>query len=408
VLGRFSLGPKDGGWSDNFLYFVPDYARAPQYHYDAKIPSSEIWLAAVAVGWADEFDIRQLGALQGALFVLAFWALVVALRAYGLFVQAVVGAVALFVFCDVRYVAQLNSCYADTAAMLGLGLMATVVCRRIGYPAFTFAALLLICSKAQHGIYGIVPAVWLLMNARRSRMALPCGALLLAATAWIVTSTPHFYQGQALFNRIFFRILKTSPSPAPDAKELGVLESEFRFIGKHSFDPGNPVDDQLWLEGFRQRTGYLRMAKFYLRHPLRTAGYMIEDLRVESPQMRPENLSNFRKIDCHPPGARTNRFAAWTNLRSTALRLFPEHLIVWYAGVICACLFLIGRPAGRVCLVLAVTGILEFGVATLADALETYRHLFLFHMMTDITVCFAAGWLAHSGARIMTEPAIEE
>jgi hypothetical protein len=35
----------------------------------------------------------------------------------------------------------------------------------------------------------------------------------------------------------------------------------------------------------------------------------------------------------------------------------------------------------------------EFAAAALGDALDAGRHLFLFHAATDLTVCFAAGWL---------------
>jgi hypothetical protein len=39
---------------------------------------------------------------------------------------------------------------------------------------------------------------------------------------------------------------------------------------------------------------------------------------------------------------------------------------------------------------LLAVGALEFLLANLADALETDRHLFLFHVITDITLLFAA------------------
>ena len=90
---------------------------------------------------------------------------------------------------------------------------------------------------------------------------------------------------------------------------------------------------------------------------------MIEDLREEAPEMRPENLSNFRKVDGHPAGERTNRSALWTNLRSAALRAWPEHLIVWYAVLIAAGFYLARRSrAAAICLILAVVGILGAGV----------------------------------------------
>jgi hypothetical protein len=165
------------------------------------------------------------------------------------------------------------------------------------------------------------------------------------------------------------------------------------------------VDDQQWLSGFVDRTGYARLALFYLRHPVRTLRYLHEDLLVEAPQMRAENLSNFRKIDGHPPGARTGRFGLWTELRTAALRAWPEYLILWYIAVIGVSLFLARRsPAALICLGISVIGVLEFAVASLADTLETYRHLLLFHMITDITFCFALCLGIRMASRKSTQP----
>jgi hypothetical protein len=401
VLGRFSLGPEEGGWQNNFLHFVSDYARAPQYAYDGKLPSSEIALAAFAVSASrvavDEFDIRWLGTVHALLFVAAFWIALIALRPYGRLVQGAVGAFALFVFTDVRYVSHFNSCYTDVPAMLGLGLMAgTALWVSKRYPdlsavAFAASAVLFITSKAQHGMYGLLPVAFLLIFFRRSRAVVLCAAVLVLATVWMVTSTPRFYQGQALFNRIFFRILPNSPDPGSDARELGVLPKELRYVGMHSFKPGAPVDDPQWREGFLARTGYGKLLSFYLHHPLRTIKYLQEDLSEEAPQMRAKNLSNFRKEEGHAPGELIQRFGFWTALRTAALRAWPEGLIHWYLAVIAVCLRDRSRPA-FFCLGLCALGILEFGVASLADTLETYRHLFIFHMITDLTICFAVAW----------------
>jgi hypothetical protein len=59
--------------------------------------------------------------------------------------------------------------------------------------------------------------------------------------------------------------------------------------------------------------------------------------------------------------------------------------------VIAASLRTIRTPQARlgwIVLGIAVLGIGEFCVAGLADAAETYRHLFIFHACTDLTVCF--------------------
>jgi hypothetical protein len=36
---------------------------------------------------------------------------------------------------------------------------------------------------------------------------------------------------------------------------------------------------------------------------------------------------------------------------------------------------------------------MEFGICTLADAVDTHRHLFLFHVITDCLLLLCAGWL---------------
>jgi hypothetical protein len=40
---------------------------------------------------------------------------------------------------------------------------------------------------------------------------------------------------------------------------------------------------------------------------------------------------------------------------------------------------------------LCALGLGEFVLASLTESTETYRHLFLFHAITDVTVCAAVG-----------------
>jgi hypothetical protein len=62
------------------------------------------------------------------------------------------------------------------------------------------------------------------------------------------------------------------------------------------------------------------------------------------------------------------------------------------------------HPAtAAVCLGVCAIAILEFCFASLTDAVETERHLFIFHVATEITVCFAAAWAIDAlRARIRT------
>src|ERR1035437_6050760 len=116
--------------------------------------------------------------------------------------------------------------------------------------------------------------------------------------------------------------------------------------------------------------------------------------------MRPVNLGNFRAEDGHAAGARTQRFAVWSNWRSAMLRRWPWHMVAWYVVFLAGCL-VSGSPVRWVAMGIAALGAGEFAAAALADSLDAGRHLFLFHAATDLTVCFAAAWLLQKMAQKM-------
>jgi hypothetical protein len=107
-------------------------------------------------------------------------------------------------FADIGLLSYFNSFYTDTAAALG-GLAAAILAVHLmaGKPIaagalvlFGLAAILSIASNAQHGMLGPILAGFALVAGwhatdRRARMAaLGVAAALLAASVWIVASTP--------------------------------------------------------------------------------------------------------------------------------------------------------------------------------------------------------------------------
>jgi hypothetical protein len=413
VCARFALAPH-GGWSGNFLYFVPDYEFHPQNYWRSDVVSSEILLAAVPIlvsRPSGHFNIRGVGAVHAALFLAAYCLLLVYLRRFRPLVRIASALGVLFVLGDAVYIAYFNSFYSDTAAMLGILLSVPLALLLGGAKkpcvalsvVFGLSALLWITSKAQHGIFALLPVLFLwsaCRGDRRARIAAVCGGVvLLGAAAIVLAITPRSYSAQALYNLIFYKLAPASASPQSDLLELGLSASDFRYIGTYAFLDGNPTTDQVWLADFNRRTSYGAVLRFYLRHPSRPLQFLLSDLRAEAWQMRPENLSNFRQQDGHPPGARTTRFALWSSLRSRMFRWAPFHVAIWYLLLVPVALRLAfraaspqARSAAVICVGIAVMAVAEFGVASLTDACETYRHLLLFHLLTDITFCFAVVW----------------
>jgi hypothetical protein len=427
VCSRFSLAPQ-GGWGDNFIYFAPDYQFASKDYWKSDILSAEIALAAVPIlaaqaAGSERFDIRWLGLLHCLLFLAAFFALLLYLRRCRPLIQFVLGLAVLWILGDVAYTAYFNSFFSDTAAILGLVLAVPFALqlaaqdrpRLATLALFSLSALLLVSSKTQHGILAFLPALFAAVTGWRSPRTRIAGVLaatlILLALALEIIYTPPLYSSSPLFDVIFFKLTPESPAPLQDLRQLGLPDSDLQYAGTHAYMPDAPVKDPLWAAAFIRASGTRALLGFYLRHPARALKFLWDDLHREAFQMRCANLSNFPRQASHPPGALTRRFASWSDLRSRLFVLWPSHIIVWY-GLVIGVAALIARstrgPARRtaaLCLGIAILGILEFCLASLTDACETYRHLLLFHLTTDITICFGIAWaLGRVQAKIAPNP----
>ena len=419
VCAWLCLAPR--GAATNFTHFQPDYIRSARNYWNSPYHSSEsalAWLATRFAGATHEgaaFDIRWLGALHAALCLAAFAILLAALRNRGWRVQAASAAIPLLAFTDICYTAYLNSFYMDAAALGALLVMSAAAVWMTapwsGLPGchapvrgrmlavFTLSALLFVTSKAQHAVWMVLPAAlpiaWgVQWKARWRAAAWSAAALVLVAGAAMLGSTDASYRGQAMFNVVFFRL---GPAGA-DLQALGVTSGELRYRGMHAYMPGVPAADRAWAEEFARRTGFARLLGWYAQHPGSTLGFLAETLKEGAPEMRPVNLGNFRAEDGRAPGAQTQRFAVWSNFRAWLLRRWPWHLPVWYVVFLAGCLAS-RSPLRWVAMGMAALGLGEFALAALGDSLDAGRHLFLFHAATDLTICFAAGWLIQKTIR---------
>jgi hypothetical protein len=414
VTGLLCLSVADGG-TQNFEFFQPDYLRGPEHCWDSGKRTSQTALAWVAssaqqlAGPAGRFDIRWMGALHAALFAVFLVLFLQTIAPLPLRASVPVAAAALWMFTDVSLVSIFNSFFSDTAAVLGAVLMTVLAVRislrdRTGlawWLAFALAASLFITSKPQHAVFGVVPAAFAAAGAVRAHrrparyFAATVAAGLVGCSLWMLATITPYENGQARFNLIFSKLALRSKSPAQDLAELGLPAGDVKYIGLNAYSPGGPASDEEWLREFFSRANNRAMLAFYARHPDRAFDVIDSDLRTWGYNRRQLNLSNFRKQDGRARHERTTRFASWSNFRAGHFQRWPWHIGVWYAVVLAGSVVLVRSQERRVARLawvaigISLIAIGEFLLATLADAAETDRHLFLFHVFTDLTMLFA-------------------
>jgi len=422
VAGPLSLGNSEPA-QRSFLHAA--YLRDKAYYYNPHFLSSEVSLAWAAssleriFGDPAKFDIRWLGAVHGLIFLASYYAVLILLRPLSAVTRSALSLIALWIFADIGLIAYLNSFYSDVPAAV-CGLAAVFIGARLlaaREPAlstlvfFTLAALPFITSKAQHGVLGFIPAGaaflcgWHASEKATRAAGYLSGMLLLAATAWMLAGTPGWYTAQARFNLIFLKILNHSPSPARDMQELGLVPGDARHIGLEAYVPGGPLSDPAWEAAFRARTSYGRVLGFYLRHPSRALAILRSDLEREAWRRYTPGFASFQKPggpECSaaqfggPECSANSGLGSWSALRSRACRVWPAHLVLWFAVLLPATLLFALRRAGAprhslawTTLAVGIMAVVEFTLASLTDACETARHLFLFHVFTDASIFLA-------------------
>jgi hypothetical protein len=135
-----------------------------------------------------------------------------------------------------------------------------------------------------------------------------------------------------------------------------------------------------------RRASLGRIVWFYASRPARTAAILWWELREHAPIIQPNELGNYTADSGRMPHDRAPGY--WTGPQAQLLARLPWLTPLWLLAVAAVCLAVRSRPAW-ICLGVVAMAVIEFGVSCLLDALETSRHLLLFHVLLEVTICFA-------------------
>jgi hypothetical protein len=387
-------------------YFVSGYAAGPKCGWPSGFTSSEILLTNIA-RWLGRpftgrywFDLRASAAVHLLVLALAMVILLEITKEQRPLVRFGLPVLAIVMFTDVAYVAYLNSAYMDNAAWVGLLLLASAgaaagVHSEEGWPLPVYLAggLLVVFSKALHAALGIPFGGlagwygWRCGNRVQRELWLAVAAVLVAGTVVMPFETPPEYANISLYNVIFSRL---APADRGVLAELGLdAPGYLDRVGTQAFAADSPLPNPDWTREFVSRVSFADIALLYLRHPGIAWREINRELHDSVHVMRPDYMANYRREDGFPPHSVASRLGWWSGFRSAAMTELPYLLPVFYVLALAGCA--LRRQLAPLALALVLAGACEFAICTLADGVDTHRHLFLFHVITDALLLLVVG-----------------
>jgi hypothetical protein len=417
VLGPRSVCDPDHE-QDTFAYVIPRYVIRSTCRWDSRLPSSEslfVRVLKLSAKWAgrDSFKVTGVGKLHLVFVAAALGIVLWALHEASPVLRFGVPPLVILIFSDVAYIAYLNSFYMDATTLVFLLPTVALAAAWLMRPqiwvaiAFGIVGIFLGLSKTQHVItYFLLAglAVWFAVRALQQgssnagRCWLASAVAVVLATVRLLAITPYDYKAEPLYSAIFFRILPASPNQLESLMDLGLPASDLQYSGTHAYFDGAPVMKRAWRDEFVQQITYANLAAFYMTNPKILFGLIAKSLKDEVHEIRPGNIANYEKESGFPPNTLADRFGWWSSLRSRLLDRFPTQVVLLYALMGIGALLCVFRrtwaerwPLYPLVITLVGCGTVEFLFPILLDGTETSRHLFLFHVITELVILCAFG-----------------
>jgi hypothetical protein len=385
-----------------------------KFHYLSGFYSSEVLLAGVAIGLnrfvsqAGNFDIRVMGLVHTAVFLVTWWLLLPLVQGLPRARRYVLLGLAAAMFTDVMYVEYFNSFFMDAASLLFLLLAVVAYLRATRWQRATdrwilvLAVAMLVTSKTQHFLLALPFAAlmaWkghLLTPGFGRKFRTRAVVVILAAGAFSARSAPSNYPAFGQYTAVFFQILPKTPDVDQALADLGLEESDRQYVGTQAYGVDAGLRDPEFTARFQREFSYGTLGRFFLTHPF-DALRSIEDRLAEAGAQRSVR-GNFPSTAGLPEFAKSERFALWSGFKA---RVFENHGRVY---LIYALLLALGVPLAAMrwkhrlpqgtaegAAALALMLVIEMTITGLADGLDAARHLLVFAALTDILLLAGIG-----------------
>lgn len=405
VIARFNLYARVHNtyqYIDVIYHFLPEkHWMSPYFSLEIPLVYPALWLNSL-VSKTGDFDLRCIGVVHAALFLLSFWLFAPLLADSRRWLRWTMYAVVLLVFCDMMYVSTLNSFYMDEPAFVFLLLTAVFYLRVLKGGRKADAIALLVCpflmvsAKAQHALLGMCIA-GLFFAAAGSLHPLSPGVWRVASASLVVASLlmlwkaqPPDYTADAVYNITFEEILPHSHNLARAMADLGLDDSYRSRINMKAFLPGSGMEDPVFRKRFIETLSFGKLAVFYAKHPAVTYKTVRDGLSKAGAQ---HAFGNFDTSTGYPPFTESQAFSLWSGVKRHFFNERGSRFLFAFLALVAVLGTLSWRqrsqlPRGSlpaiVCLIAGA--FTEMGLATLCDSMDLPRHCFVFFALFDMIV----------------------
>lgn len=381
-----------------------------------------IFLSKSVMGTAI-FDIRFLAAIYILVLVVSIFFVVRGGRKHTGVLGLVPALSVLFIFCDIGYTAYFNSLYGEPVTLVFLLLMAGMALTlAIGEkPAiwmlslFCVGALFFSGAKVQNTPAGLLVALlclrlaWLRKDAVWKRISILAAVLVMVISLACYASVSKDIKVCNKYQTVFYGILRGSPNPAGDLKELGLDPSLAVLADTNYFMNNYPIDIKApaFKEMLYDKISYTNVAAFYLRHPQRFLQKL--EYAAENGFKLKQGFGNYEKYPGIQYKQTSNVFGFWSDFKMGALPHTLPFVCAFYITAMLALLYEYKRAERSKMRfyieflgVITLMGIIQFVLPIIGDGdADLSKHLFLFNISFDLLFATGLTYLAQKAVAVV-------
>ncbi|WP_152559283.1 hypothetical protein [Tumebacillus flagellatus] len=367
-----------------------------------------------------QFDIRFLGALHILTLLAGAWLVISGVRRRNTGLAWLTAVLLVWVSTDKGISLYFNSMFSEATtflmllALVGCALHLTAESEQPQKWALITAAVagvLFVTAKVQNALLGFLIVLWMLRLLRlHGERAWKKAVLIAAACVFVFTAGLSFYNSFEkinIYQTVFYGVLKDSPDPVADLRELGLPEEYVVLANTDYFVPHQiDITTPEFKAGYYDHISRGKVLLFYAKHLDR----FFDKLKVcaASSFNLHYYLGNYENDGVH---TKLQQSTNWTSYTYFAYNILPKSIwflllfsVAFAAGAMWEwrrAVHVRGKLLAEFFLALELMATAQFVLPILGDGeADLAKHLYLFDLLGSVMLVTAGIWIVRRIFRV--------